>query len=344
MKQCFEESNLQVIHIMIDLYRNSWNQEQEKNFMENNNTNQDAKSKKINAKMILAIASFILIFSAAVNRFITIYNDNGITSAELRVRGVELIIFSLIYYIGSIAMKKKKAYYLFGIIVFLSYCYGIYTYIDLINALKYAPEYITGKIQMGEGVYLYFASFILFIISIIIPIKFDNPNKPKRLAKEVEQERGIENQYILANYIFGLNKRPDLYYKLATIINKEESENLEIEIQSEQLERILIPKNNIKDVTQKLAIISKEVMETWNYKPSEYLFDFQIDPKYAFIKSAVYKDKVYDYYKMKTDTVYDIQIIYEIEEQEHKLMFQTKFSPSDFLNKLKEELKNTNKN
>ena len=39
---------------------------------------------------------------------------------------------------------------------------------------------------------------------------------------------------------------------------------------------------------------------------------------------------------MKTDTVYDIQIIYEIERQEYKLMFQTKFNPAEFLNKLKE--------
>lgn len=304
-------------------------------YMKNDN-NQDAKPKKINLKMILAIASFILIFSAAINKFITISTDNGITSAELRVRGVELIIFTLPYYIGSIAIKKRKPYYIFGIIVFLLYCYGTYTYLNLANTLKYAPEYISARIQIGEGAYLYLASFVLFVISIFIPIKFDNPYKQNKLPKEVEQECEIENQYILANYIFGLNKRPDLYYKLAIIINKEDSENLEIEIQSEHLERILIPKKSIKDVTQKLSVISKEVMETWNYSPSASLLDWSIDLNYALIKSAVYKDKVYDYYKMKTDTVYDIQIIYEIERQEYKLMFQTKFNPAEFLNKLKE--------
>ena len=153
-----------------------------------NDNNQDAKPKKINLKMILAIASFILIFSAAINKFITISTDNGITSAELRVRGVELIIFTLPYYIGSIAIKKRKPYYIFGIIVFLLYCYGTNTYLNLANTLKYAPEYISARIQIGEGAYLYLASFVLFVISIFIPIKFDNPYKQNKLPKEVELE------------------------------------------------------------------------------------------------------------------------------------------------------------
>ncbi len=310
--------------------------------VENEKSTQDMSPKKINLKMILAIASFILIFFSAISKFIIIYANNGITNTELRVRGVELIIFTLPYYIGSIAIKKKKPYYLFGIIVFLLYCYGTYTYLNLANALKYAPEYITARIQIGEGAFFYLVSFILFIVSVIIPIKFEYSSKQYKLPKEIEQEQDIEDQYILANYIFGLNKRPDLYNKLATIIDKEGSENLEIEIQSEQLEKILIPKRSIKDVTHKLAVISKETMETWNYSPSEYMLDMSIEPKFALIKTAIYKDKVYDYYKMKTDTVYDIQIIYEIEGQEQKLMFQTKLDPSKFINKLNNCIKINN--
>ncbi len=302
------------------------------------------KISKIDLKLILACLFVLVIYGSATCTAVEMAINREIMSLDMmEIKGASLTMGLSIFYLVLVYQKKKIPTLILSIILFGLFGYTFYVFINFDSLVSISSQYIIDQTHYGQGFYLYIASFIIFILSTVIPFKKTKTEKNK-LVEQVESEN-MEDQYILANYIYGLEKRADLFKKLSVIIAKSEETDLKIRIDSPQNDRLSIPKQNILKIDIKQAVIPQEVMTTIN--ESELLrlisiygdYDSQVTHA-ARMAYSIRGDRITSYYKMVNTSVYDITITYKDNEIEKKLMFQTKENPNEFLEKLYPQLPN----
>lgn len=311
--------------------------------IEPNINGEKVEAPKYNLKKIFAVFFMILLLYSCSTKFVTITVDNEVWLDKymFEVLGVQATVVSAVIYLYSLFSKKKKVTYIALVLLIASFAYSAYTYYSVETVVSDMSEtvitYIKNGTHYGEGVLFYIISYVLLIIDVFLPGENGFKKVNKMLNAEIEDTLGIKDRYILATYIFGLEKRPDLFHKLSVVIdeNATESINININIDSEKPDIISIPKKDIKDITYKAGIISKETMSTSNYGPVENIRDIALFGGVggAFI-SSIKGDKIKDYYKMESTKVYDITIVYNANGEEKKIMFQTKEDPTNFIKNL----------
>lgn len=302
------------------------------------------KFSKYDWKKICAVVFMIILLYSVSTKFVTLTGDNIVLldMYMFEVSSVQLTLSFAIIYLYSIFTDKKKLSYLVLFLLFVSFIYSAYIYFNIETVVSNMSEqtivYIKNHTKYGEGIVFYCISFIILIINVFLPGKKKTRNETQTFNNEINNSCAINDNYIFATYIYGIEKCPSLYNKLSVLIDDDTSGilNININIEAEKPEIISIPKKDIKDIKYKLSIISKEVMSEKVYGPAEHVRDIALfgGPTFLIIK-CIKGDKIKDYYKMKSTQVYDITIIYCEDNEEKKIMFQTKENPNKFLNNIK---------
>jgi hypothetical protein len=253
-----------------------------------------------------------------------------------RIKGAQIVLIGIIIYIYSLITKNKKANYISIVVMMGGYLYTFHAYFRLKNILDNMGEYATNDVSIGSGLITYIMSFVLLLIDVFI--KDESPKKiDKKPKKELNKDiPSIDDKYILANYVFGIKKRPDLYNKQSILAIKDENSPLEIFIDGYKLTSIKIPSKDIVSLNFKPVLseegtdmditsnenmtIFNELLDAWNLKIEDYTESFNE------------KNKLIN--KLDAKQTFDIEIIYKKRNSKQKLMFRTKEDPKEFLNKL----------
>ncbi len=306
--------------------------------MEVENSNLQPQPEKYNYKIVIAILFIVVLSFSAFNKFIDIsVNNKSLSMDMMEVKGVVPAISMAIIYVYSLFAKKKKAYYISILLIICSYGYTLYAYLNLSKVMNIMPEFIADHTQFGEGLRLYIVSFILFIIDIFVPNSDEIITKSK--TEKIEESLNIENHYILANYIYGLANRSDLYNKLSAIVITD-AKTLEIilNIESENQEKIIINQSDIVNINCKSGLITKENLKMEDYDVKKYVRDFALfGGQAAMLIGTIRGDRIKDYYKVENTKIYEFCLIYKKDNENKKIMFQTRENPTEFLAMIKKE-------
>ncbi len=254
------------------------------------------------------------------------------TSASIRmfsVKGVPIATIAIVFFVYSLYKKNKKLQTISIIVLFLSYIYTVYTFINVETLIDSMEVLEKEHFQIKEGIIFYTLSYIILLISLFIPSKKDSTVD----TKIEEMTSNIKGQYILANYVFGIEKRPDLYRKISALATTEDIDYLEVIIDMENPTKIQIPKSKIKNIESKTSMIGEAVSSTSNYGMAENIRDtILFGPVVGSTIMLIKGDKIKEYNKIQNKIIYEITLTYENDKnEEKKFMFQSKENPSKFL-------------
>lgn len=306
--------------------------------MNENKVNNDNK----NLKATFAIIFFIALIVSLANKFMIInIPENMRTLYMFEVKGAKLVLISAQFYIYSIFTKKNNIYLISSLMLFIGYGYTLYSLREFYLALGENSKVLMDYLEFGFGFYGYIGSFIILVINILIP---GSGFKIKYKYKVQSNYDNINDEYILATYIYGLYKRADLYEKMCVIVSKRDEKDLHIFMESDDKVIINILYNNLVAINLKSKIIMNEEQKqiTTNDAADMLLLTslFGNWGTFAYQYSNDFNERLNTYRNVKFNKIYEIEIVYFLNNTEQKLLLKTKENPVSFLEKFKDKLHN----
>lgn len=297
--------------------------------MENIQKNNSKNDPKI---LIGIFFGAIMLMSLSLKFFTVTYLSQSLSLYMFNIKGMPIAIIVLIIYYYALFTKKKKLYYFTAILLFAYYGYILYAYLNFTKELKGLGEFVNGHCQFGDGFFFYTLSYILLLIDIFIPFKGSKIQNKNPLTEEMrEQLLEIENQYLITNYIFGIEKRPDLYQKISVLIKNPKDDDVRILIEGEKIEELCIPLSSIIAISVKNSVVVKrhenEIRSTFADDLLAYAMCGYLG---MMISQTEVVQKFLSYDKMDYRNVFDIEIAYKENGEDKKLMLQTKTNPKKF--------------
>lgn len=286
---------------------------------------------KMDIKIVLGVIFIGLLIASLSTKFVTVeYMRLSETIYLYEVKGIFLAVILIFFLAYGLFKKNKKVYIISALLLFASYAYTVFTFFNLNDLIEEFGEFGKNNIQIGEGIYFYTFNYVLLLIDCFIPFKGETKNI-KESQKEINAFSEIEGQYILTNYIFGIPKRPDLFEKLAVFIKKKDEAQLQILIEDTETIKLNIQIEDIKTITVKTRTIVSESPRVVDSNSSEQLLAFSIIGVFGpAIVNSKWAEQFSDYNKMSYNRVFDIEMIYNANGIENKMLFQTKIDPSKF--------------
>lgn len=292
--------------------------------------NRSPNPEKYNPKIVFGILFAVLVLLSGACSFVDIsINHQELHMAMYEVKGVWLVILGSVFYLYSLFSKNRAFYYVAIIITLMGFGLTTYACLNLNKALGIMPNQIKEYIKFGPGLIFYYLSLGIFLTSILISDKSEKKDE-SALPDDMKSNLVPDDKYIVVEYIFGIEKRPDLYKKLSILILN--GDTLKIVVDAQDRPEVNIPLKDLIGFTSKLGVITTETMETANYDSAKYLRDAAIFGTInAGIISSIKGDRITDYYKNKITKVYDITIEYRVENIIKKIVFQTRENPENFI-------------
>ena len=287
----------------------------------------EKKNNKIEIFLIFAFIIWLLI--SGTQPFIRIPLINlELTTYE--IKGFKIVLVGMMFYLHAFYTKKKWSLLLANIACVFGYAYTIYSLITSFSNIDNASAEL---LKFDLGAYMYLLSFCFFIISDISSIKrilFSN-------KKEMNDNTYLISNhlhYLLANYVYGLEKSGDLYNKLTILSFSEEATQLQIDIESSQFGSIIIPINSITNMSAKNTLVVKEVSPPIenNEMANSLLLTALFGTWGPMISESKLLKDIGDYNKTKMENIFELEINYIVDNQNKKLLFQTKQNPQKFIN------------
>lgn len=293
------------------------------------------KNKK-NISLYVSIIFIISLIASGAKKFITV-EDVSLYSFE--VKGFKIALAAGVFLVYSLVTKRKALSIISILIAFLGYFYTGYSlFFSGLTSLN---------ISYGLGFYLYFASFfflgissIVFLLTLLNKEKVDD--KSIHVDDSLENISNIQGKYILANYIMGISKRPDLYEKISVIVSSPETNNLGIVIGSDPPVDLTIPYNDIVSICINGRVImnnvKKEIKDDYTANVLLLLtLTNNLLVTQIVAKSGLMSD-LSNYDKIKYDTLYEIEITYMENGVSNKLLFHSKINPNEFFKNFSEKI------
>ena len=269
--------------------------------------------KKIFAILFVVAMMFCLILTGFV-----VEGKNVLIS---KVPGFYFVDLFSIVYLFSLYMKNKTPYYISIIGIYLSYTYSIYQ-IYLLLTSKYS-------VLISIGFFIYVLAFLLFNISLKIKEKKEilNPIVDKKEQKKC----------LICSYLYGIKNKPELANSQCAILYSEDFKTLLIKVvNQEKIEEYNIELNKIKSITCKASM----TRQTATYDPQEDRLEFAALSAYLFgafgglVTEAISNGP--STVTTKYNTVFLTEILYDLNNEENKIVIQTNKQPTDFFDETKD--------
>ena len=294
------------------------------------------EEKKLNSYVFFAFIISLVISGA--QEFISIKIAN-ISLITYQIKGFKIVLLGMIFFIYSHFTKKKWSTLLANLICVFGYSYTLLTLVkSLANLASGAKEFVSYEL----GFYMYLISCFLFLLSDALMIKDYFLTRKK---ENIEQPREVPNDshYLLANYVYGIEKSGNLYNKLAVLSFLENSNEIQIDINANDFKSLKIPLNNITAIQIKPGLILKEERPEVenNEVANQLLLTALVGAWGPLISQSKILQDIKDYNKTRIETGFEVEVYYTEDNQSKKLLFQTKNDPKifvDYVNMQKQQI------
>lgn len=294
------------------------------------------EEKKLNSYVFFAFIISLVI--SGTQEFISIKIAN-ISLITYQIKGFKIVLLGMIFFIYSHFTKKKWSTLLANLICVFGYSYTLLTLLkSLANLASGAKEFVSYEL----GFYMYLISCFLFLLSDALMIK-DYFLTRKKENIEQPREDSNDSHYLLANYVYGIEKSGNLYNKLAVLSFLENSNEIQIDINANDFKSLKIPLNNITAIQIKPGLILKEERPEVenNEVANQLLLTALVGAWGPLISQSKILQDIKDYNKTRIETGFEVEVYYTEDNQSKKLLFQTKNDPKifvDYVNLQKQQI------
>ena len=294
------------------------------------------EEKKLNSYVFFAFIISLVI--SGTQEFISIKIAN-ISLITYQIKGFKIVLLGMIFFIYSHFTKKKWSTLLANLICVFGYSYTLLTLLkSLANLASGAKEFVSYEL----GFYMYLISCFLFLLSDALMIK-DYFLTRKKENFEQPREDSNDSHYLLANYVYGIEKSGNLYNKLAVLSFLENSNEIQIDINANDFKSLKIPLNNITAIQIKPGLILKEERPEVenNEVANQLLLTALVGAWGPLISQSKILQDIKDYNKTRIETGFEVEVYYTEDNQSKKLLFQTKNDPKifvDYVNMQKQQI------
>lgn len=276
-------------------------------------------------KIIVIITLAILIFSGFQDSF----SIKDVSLLMYQVKGFKIALFGLMLYLYFLSSRKKEMRIISIIVSFIGYLYTVY--------ITFTPS--SSTLTYGIGLYLYFASFISFIISIFVNGEKETVSNQNMQVSDSQESfvdsvnasnnTNYESKFLVCNYMSGLKGKEGIYKSLSVLVDKDNEINVNIKSD----ENIQFNIMNIKSIKVSKEVFMKNEREDAEDHSVEnmYLMTVLTGSFGPMISQQLMKNNTSNQ-KVSFNHYYKIEIIYQ-DEEEHRILFQTRNDPKTFFEK-----------
>ena len=275
-------------------------------------------------KKILSFFVAGLVTFSGISPFLSL---NGQYINTYEVAGYVIVeLFSLVYLYSYYSKQKNiKLISIAGIL-----CGYITTLFIVSNTFN---KYAGAPFKLNIGFYLYIASFILLLISLLIPTKKIISEEEKKIMEETKNKK-----YILPIYMYGIKNRPELANNRCSLSYNDDKNIINVRIvNKENLEAIDIPFEFIVSINVKPSL----TMVTTNYSLQEDSTALGMIAAYMFGSAGSLVGQLMDNASSTVNTKYSTVFITEINylknNEKEKIVIQTNYPPKEFFDELKDK-------
>lgn len=276
-------------------------------------------------KWIVLLYLGLLLYSGFMDFFVV--PEANVSLMVYSVKGFKIVLLAGVFYAYSFFTNKKS-------ITALSLGATVVGYIFTIVAL------INAKVSLSmcsSGAYVYFASFILCIISLLIPSDTSLSSEVSKIAESIPQTEEIKNidgDYFICNYMSGVKGVKNIYKSISVFILKNNTNALEINIKAPEEIKIVIDDSNISKInlSKEMRVSVSDIQKEDNTVETQYLASVLVGSFGPIVGEKLAKDRGVST-KANFDSYYKIEIFYKVNEEENRLVFQTEVNPKSFFKK-----------
>ena len=287
-------------------------------------------SEKKDKMLIIVIFAFGLLFFSGFSEYIY-YASKSVMTAY--VKGFPIALFSLMILLYGLKVKNNYIKNIAIIGIFLGYLYTFYSTFPIL----FSEEFKESGFSIGIGFYGYILSFIVFIIALFFQEK---KNLKTEDGNKVEVDSSI---YVLGHLVLGYKGIP--YGKLTLLKNDIDNKEIIIEYKDET-NNILSKKisySYISSINLNTSVVMKEI------KPEQSASDYE--EANLLLTAALFGGGLMQlaandslnsfisiYTKVKTKTMYNIEILFKENDETKKLLLEVNTNPFEFVEKLKKNI------
>lgn len=285
-------------------------------------------AEKNKVKSILLYAALAMVFISGFMTFVDFGVIDPKTNLNLdlnsfEVKGFYVVLVGLMFAVFLHKSKKFDKMFLAIIVIIAGYGFNIYT-------LTSTEIYFS---LFKEGFYVFYGAIIPFVIGLLLPrnpgeVKEEKPTE--ELLPEVQDE--INNEFLVCYYVGGLKGVTDIYKSPSVLIKKKEDNDLNISIKAPEEIKMSIDSTNISKIT-----VSKSVVV--NINDERKVEDYTVEAQYlATVLIGSFGPLVGQKLAQDTsasttasfDKFFKIEILYTLNGEQNRLVFQTNKEPYAF--------------
>lgn len=283
---------------------------------------------KKNAKSIILYIALAMVFISGFMKFIDfgviVPNENvNLYLNGYQVKGFYGVFAGLMLTVFLYKAKKVDKMFLTILLIGVGYAYNIYT---LMN--------IDVDFSLFEGgFYMFYGAIIPLVIGLVLPRNESEINGDNQLGELPSEVQGkLYNEFIVCYYVGGLKGVTGLYKSPSVLIKKKEDNALNINIKAPEEIKMSIDNVNINKITVSKSVIvniSDEQKKEDYTTEAQYLASVLIGSFGPLIGEKLAEDNSISS-KARFDKFFKIEILYTLNGEQNRLVFQTNKEPYYF--------------
>lgn len=284
---------------------------------------------KTSAKKIVTVIYLVLLFYSGFKTFVRFDTEYLLT---FKIKGFSIVFTTSMFLLYTVYANRKKFYYIVVPIIFAGFGYTFYVVYRTYSEMM----------QLEFGFYLYIASFILFIISLIFPMQesknhLEEKSTIQKVISDMKQKEQMQDSYMMGTYLFGIKGKPELSNHSCVITTNKDSKDIvlviesnevfQYEIKYEQIEIITVKSglsmssggmHQVEDHSMERAVLASALLGIWGPIISESIGNLGESEKVN--------------YKI----TYTVEVHYKLNEEKKKVVLTFHENPDRFFEKFTE--------